>query len=64
MPLLEEIRTPAATARTCLDYAKQIKKTPILVGDCQGFLTNRLAMASGGEAVASDQEILERMLYT
>ena len=59
MPLLEEIRTGATspeTARTCLEYAKAIKKTPILVGDCQGFLTNRLAMASGAEANALLQE--------
>ncbi|MFO0944631.1 MAG: 3-hydroxyacyl-CoA dehydrogenase NAD-binding domain-containing protein [Planctomycetota bacterium] len=59
MPLLEEIRTSQtspATVVTCLNLAKDIKKTPVLVGDCYGFLTNRIAMSYGSEANAILQE--------
>lgn len=55
MPLLEVIRTnetAPATVVTCLNLAKDIKKTPVLVGDCYGFLTNRIAFAYGSEANA------------
>ncbi|MCL2781918.1 MAG: 3-hydroxyacyl-CoA dehydrogenase NAD-binding domain-containing protein [Actinomycetia bacterium] len=62
MPLLEIIRgaqtSDAAVARA-LDYAAQIKKTPIVVRDSRGFFTSRVigtvvneAMAMLGEGVA------------
>lgn len=53
MPLLEIIRTAKTspqTIATCMAHAKEIKKTPVLVGDCYGFLTNRIAMAYGSES--------------
>lgn len=53
MPLLEVIRAKATSKETiaaCLAHAKEIKKTPVLVGDCYGFLTNRIAFAYGSEA--------------
>ena len=62
MPLLEIIRgeqtSDAALARA-LDYAAQIKKTPIVVNDSRGFFTSRVigtfvneALAMLGEGVA------------
>jgi len=44
MPLLEIIRTDktaASTIATSLNFAKQIRKTPVVVGNCPGFLVNR-----------------------
>lgn len=55
MPLLEIIRTKKTSPQTiaaCLQLSKEIKKTPVLVGDCYGFLTNRIAMAYGAESNA------------
>jgi 3-hydroxyacyl-CoA dehydrogenase/enoyl-CoA hydratase/3-hydroxybutyryl-CoA epimerase len=62
MPLLEIIRgaeTSDATLARALDYAKQIKKTPIVVNDSRGFFTSRVigtfvneALAMLGEGVA------------
>ena len=62
MPLLEIIRgeqtSDAALARA-LDFAQQIKKTPIVVNDSRGFFTSRVigtfvneALAMLGEGVA------------
>lgn len=59
MPLLEIIRfdgTSKETIQTCLEVAKKIKKTPVLVRDCYGFLTNRIAFAYGSEANALLEE--------
>jgi 3-hydroxyacyl-CoA dehydrogenase/enoyl-CoA hydratase/3-hydroxybutyryl-CoA epimerase len=45
MPLLEIIRgekTSDETTFRALDFAKQIKKTPIVVGDSRGFFTSRV----------------------
>jgi 3-hydroxyacyl-CoA dehydrogenase len=59
MPLLEIIRfdaTSKETIQTCLEVAKRIKKTPVLVKDCYGFLTNRIAFAYGAEANALLEE--------
>jgi 3-hydroxyacyl-CoA dehydrogenase/enoyl-CoA hydratase/3-hydroxybutyryl-CoA epimerase len=45
MPLLEIVRTPDTSARTlatCLKYANQIGKTPIVVNDGPGFYTTRV----------------------
>ncbi|MHA3701500.1 3-hydroxyacyl-CoA dehydrogenase NAD-binding domain-containing protein [Jatrophihabitans sp. YIM 134969] len=55
MPLLEIIRggqtSDAALARA-LDYAKQIGKTPIVVGDSRGFFTSRVIGTFVNEALA------------
>jgi 3-hydroxyacyl-CoA dehydrogenase/enoyl-CoA hydratase/3-hydroxybutyryl-CoA epimerase len=55
MPLLEIIRgeqtSDAALARA-LDYAKQIKKTPIVVNDSRGFFTSRVIGTFVNEALA------------
>lgn len=45
MPLVEVIRgeqTSEATIATTVAYARQLKKTPIVVRDCPGFLVNRV----------------------
>ncbi len=45
MPLLEIIRrraTPSGTVATALDFAKRIRKTPVLVNNREGFLVNRV----------------------
>jgi 3-hydroxyacyl-CoA dehydrogenase/enoyl-CoA hydratase/3-hydroxybutyryl-CoA epimerase len=45
LPLLEIIRgelTSDATLARALDFAKQIKKTPIVVNDSRGFFTSRV----------------------
>ena len=55
MPLLEIIRgeqtSDAALARA-LDYAQQIKKTPIVVNDSRGFFTSRVIGTFSNEALA------------
>ena len=55
MPLLEIIRgertSDAALARA-LDYAAQIKKTPIVVNDSRGFFTSRVIGTFVNEALA------------
>ena len=53
MPLLEMIRTEqtsAETIATCFGLAKDSRKTPVLVADCYGFLTNRIILPYGQEA--------------
>jgi 3-hydroxyacyl-CoA dehydrogenase / enoyl-CoA hydratase / 3-hydroxybutyryl-CoA epimerase len=75
MPLLEIIRgeqtSDAALARA-LDYAKQIKKTPIVVNDSRGFFTSRvigtfvneaLAMLAEGVAPASIEQATTQAGY-
>ncbi len=55
MPLLEIIRgekTSDATLARALDYAKQIKKTPIVVNDSRGFFTSRVIGTFVNEALA------------
>ncbi|MDT4937546.1 MAG: 3-hydroxyacyl-CoA dehydrogenase / enoyl-CoA hydratase / 3-hydroxybutyryl-CoA epimerase [Pseudonocardiales bacterium] len=75
MPLLEIIRgaetSDAALARA-LDYATQIKKTPIVVNDSRGFFTSRvigtfvnegLAMLGEGVAPASIEQATTQAGY-
>lgn len=53
MPLLEIIRTgetSAQTIATSLNFAKQIRKTPVVVGNCPGFLVNRTFYPYGESA--------------
>jgi 3-hydroxyacyl-CoA dehydrogenase/enoyl-CoA hydratase/3-hydroxybutyryl-CoA epimerase len=55
MPLLEIIRgeqTSDATLARALDYAAQIRKTPIVVNDSRGFFTSRVIGTFVNEAVA------------
>jgi 3-hydroxyacyl-CoA dehydrogenase/enoyl-CoA hydratase/3-hydroxybutyryl-CoA epimerase len=55
MPLLEIIRgteTSDATLARALDYAAQIKKTPIVVNDSRGFFTSRVIGTFVNEAIA------------
>ncbi|WP_372351179.1 3-hydroxyacyl-CoA dehydrogenase NAD-binding domain-containing protein [Streptomyces sp. KL116D] len=55
MPLLEIIageRTGEATVAKAVDIARQIGKTPIVVGDSRGFFTSRVISKFIDEAVA------------
>jgi len=55
MPLLEIVRTQHTseeTIATSFGLAKDIRKTPILVRDCYGFLTNRIIFPYSQEASA------------
>jgi 3-hydroxyacyl-CoA dehydrogenase/enoyl-CoA hydratase/3-hydroxybutyryl-CoA epimerase len=55
MPLLEIIRgeqTSDETVARALDYAAQIKKTPIVVNDSRGFYTSRVIGTFINEALA------------
>lgn len=54
MPLVEVIRgakTDDSTIATAVAYAKQIKKSPIVVGDGPGFLVNRVLLPYMNEAL-------------
>ena len=55
MPLLEIVvgeKTSDAAIAKALDFAAQIKKTPIVVNDSRGFFTSRVIGTFMGEAVA------------
>jgi 3-hydroxyacyl-CoA dehydrogenase/enoyl-CoA hydratase/3-hydroxybutyryl-CoA epimerase len=55
MPLLEIVvarETEQATLYRALDFARLIRKTPIVVNDSRGFLTSRLITAFMNEAVS------------
>jgi len=59
MPLLEMVRTDQTseeTIATCFGLAKEIRKTPILVKDCYGFLTNRSIWSYSQEAATLVEE--------
>ena len=54
MPLVEIIpskHTSLETLATTLDIAKKMKKTPIVVKDCPGFLVNRIFLPYVNEAM-------------
>ncbi len=59
MPLVEVIQgdktSPEAVA-TAIDICKKLKKTPVVVKDCAGFLINRILVTGMGEAVAMLEE--------
>ena len=68
MPLVEVIRAEGSSERaiaTTVAYAQAMKKTPIVVEDCPGFLVNRILfayfggfnrlIADGGKVVAIDK---------
>jgi 3-hydroxyacyl-CoA dehydrogenase len=53
MPLLEVVRTnstSASTIRTAIELAKPLKKTPVLVKVCYGFVGNRMMEGYAREA--------------
>lgn len=55
MPLLEIVlarETDASTLYRALDFAKQIRKTPIVVKDSRGFFTSRAIASFMNEAVS------------
>jgi 3-hydroxyacyl-CoA dehydrogenase/enoyl-CoA hydratase/3-hydroxybutyryl-CoA epimerase len=55
MPLLEIVVAPETSEKTvyrALDFARTIRKTPIMVKDSRGFFTSRLITAFMNEAVA------------
>ncbi|MCK5558669.1 MAG: 3-hydroxyacyl-CoA dehydrogenase, partial [Candidatus Hydrogenedentes bacterium] len=59
MPLLEMVRTDQTSEEitaTCFGLAKEIRKTPILVKDCYGFLTNRSIWPYSQEAAVLVEE--------
>ncbi len=59
MPLVEVIRgakTDDQTTATIVALAKRIKKTPIVVRDCAGFLVNRVLFPYMNEALVLLQE--------
>jgi 3-hydroxybutyryl-CoA dehydrogenase len=43
--------TPAAYVRRCTDLAEALGKTPVVVTDSPGFITSRLGLALGNEAM-------------
>ena len=68
MPLVEVIRAKGSSERaiaTTVAYAQAMRKTPIVVNDCPGFLVNRILfayfggfnrlIADGGHVVAIDR---------
>jgi 3-hydroxyacyl-CoA dehydrogenase/enoyl-CoA hydratase/3-hydroxybutyryl-CoA epimerase len=55
MPLVEVVvgeRTSPATLARALDFAAQLKKTPIVVNDSRGFFTSRVIGTFAGEGQA------------
>ncbi|MCJ7746192.1 MAG: 3-hydroxyacyl-CoA dehydrogenase [Desulfobacterales bacterium] len=50
------LQTSSEIVDTCMDFAKRIKKIPIKVQDCPGFLVNRIFMPYAGEAMLAVQE--------
>lgn len=59
MPLVEVIRADASSDKaiaTTVAYAKAMRKTPIVVNDCPGFLVNRILFAyfSGFDKLIAD----------
>jgi 3-hydroxyacyl-CoA dehydrogenase len=59
MKLVEVItglQTSNEIAEVCRDFVKAIRKTPIQVRDCPGFLVNRIFLPYAGEAMFAAQE--------
>jgi len=59
MPLVEIIpgkKTSSKTIATIVSLAKEAGKTPIVVGDCEGFLVNRILLPYINEAVRMFEE--------
>lgn len=59
MPLLELIRgrdTSVPTIQASLQLGKIIKKVPVVVGNCFGFVSNRMILRAGFQAMAMAEE--------
>lgn len=59
MPLVEVIagkHTSPETIATVMDFCRKIGKTPIQVGDCPGFLVNRIFLAGANEMMLMLEE--------
>jgi 3-hydroxyacyl-CoA dehydrogenase / enoyl-CoA hydratase / 3-hydroxybutyryl-CoA epimerase len=59
MPLVEVVpgsKTSEKTLARAVEFAKQLKKTPIVVKDCHGFLVNLVLMAYLNEAMLIAEE--------
>jgi len=50
------LQTSHETVNVCIDFVKRIKKAPIKVQDCPGFLVNRILLPYVGEAMLAAQE--------
>jgi 3-hydroxyacyl-CoA dehydrogenase len=50
------LQTSQETIDAGIDFVKRIKKTPIQVQDCPGFLVNRILLPYAGEATLAAQE--------
>ncbi len=70
MPLVEIVRgakTSSQTVATAVDLCKKLGKTPMVVGDCEGFLVNRVFVMGANEVMylfeeGVDHERLDRMM--
>lgn len=63
MPLVEIIpgeKTSLETIATAVNFVKKLGKTPIVVGDCAGFLVNRIFMNSANEVIRLLEEGVDR----
>ena len=59
MRLVEVVRAPdtsPATLDAALAHVRALGKTPVVVGDCYGFVSNRLSMVYAAEALALLEE--------
>lgn len=59
MPLLEFVRgakTSADVILTSLELGKRIKKVPVVVGNCFGFVSNRMIIRAGFQAMCMAEE--------
>jgi len=59
MPLVEVVgstKTSPEVIATAVEFCKKIGKTPIVVGDCAGFLVNRIFVAGANEVMWMFQE--------
>lgn len=59
MPLVEVVagkHTSPETLATAVDYCKKLGKTPIVVGDCPGFLVNRIFLVGAIEVMLMLEE--------
>jgi 3-hydroxyacyl-CoA dehydrogenase/enoyl-CoA hydratase/3-hydroxybutyryl-CoA epimerase len=59
MPLVEIVpgeKTSPQTVATAVDFCKKLGKTPMVVGDCAGFLVNRIFAMGANEVVRMLQE--------
>jgi 3-hydroxybutyryl-CoA dehydrogenase len=45
------VGTPADYVKRCTDFAESLDKTPVIINDSPGFITSRLGLALGNEAM-------------